>query len=138
MYKTIRRCKKNNCITRKICKNKATTLHYSSLRRSVVIKNDLDVDYYFNCYNIDNIVKNLCKKWLLLGGGCFLDYSPSYCGTIYITKTKKPSFYNHIHLFPISMHSYSWHDKKSRKYEVANFSESIDKSISKFMKLLSK
>ena len=138
MYKSIkRRCNQNNCITRKIRKYKATTVHYSRYQKSIAIKNDVDIDKYFNCYNIDNIVKNLCKKWILSGGGCFLDYSPKYCGTIYLSRTPKSNFYNHIHLFPFSKYSFHWHDKKSKTSREEHYNKSIDKCIANFKKLLS-
>jgi len=137
-FKSIkRRCKQNKCITRKIRKYKPTTVHYKYPQRSILINNAVEVDKYFDCYKIHDIVKNLCKKWILLGGGCYLDYSLKNCGTIYLSKTKKSSFYNHIHVFPFSNESFSWHDKKRRQFEQVKFSKSIDKCIDNFMKLLS-
>jgi hypothetical protein len=136
-YSIKRRCKQNKCITRKIRKYKPTTIHYAYPKRSILIKTDSDVDKYFDCYKIHDIVKKLCKKWILLGGGCYLDYSISYCGTIYLSKTKKSSFYNHIHVFPYSENSFNWHDKKSKQYGEERFSKSVDKCIEKFIKLLS-
>jgi hypothetical protein len=140
MYKSIRRrCNQNKCITRKIRKNKAKTVHFSrhiKHRRSISIITISDVDKYFDCYNINITVKNLCKKWILIGGGCNLDYSQTYCGTIYLSKTKKMNFYNHIHLFPSSDNLFNWHDKRSEQY--GEFSKSIDHCIHIFKKLLSK
>jgi hypothetical protein len=136
-YSIKRRCKQNKCITRKIRKYNPTTVHYCNSRRSILIENNLDIDHYFDCYKIDNIVKKFCKKWILLGGGCYLDYSPTYCGTIYLSKTKKSSFYNHIHVFPFSKYSFHWHDKKSKQYGEEHSSKSIGKCIHNFTKLLS-
>ncbi len=132
-----RRCKQNKCITRKIHKYNPTTVHYCYSQRSILIKNNLDIDYYFDCYKIHNIVKNLCKKWILLGGGCYLDYSPKYCGTIYLSKTKKSSYYNHIHVFPFSKKTFYWVDKKTKKNGEEHFTKSIDKCINNFTELLS-
>ena len=132
-----RRCKQKKCITRKIRKYKPKVVHYEYPKRSISIQNDEEIDKYFDCYKINNIVKNLCKKWISLGGGCYLDYSLTYCGTIYLTKTKKSSYYNHIHVFPFSEKTFYWHDKKSKQYGEEHFSKSVDKCIKKFMKLLS-
>jgi hypothetical protein len=134
---TKRICKRHKCITRKIRKYKPTIVRYAYPKRSILIKTDSDVDNYFDCYKIHDIVKKLCKKWILLGGGCYLDYSLKYCGTIYLSKTKKSSFYNHIHVFPFSNESFSWHDKKTGQFGIEKFSKSIDKCIDKFIKLLS-
>jgi hypothetical protein len=136
-YSVKRSCKQNKCITRKIRKYKPKTLHYAYPKRSIVITNDAEIDKYFGCYKIHDIVKNLCKKWILLGGGCYLDYGLTYCGTIYLSKTKKPSFYNHIHVFPKSKNTFNWRDKKSKQYGEEHFSKSIDKCIDNFMELLS-
>jgi hypothetical protein len=138
MYKlTKRRCKQNKCITRKIRRYKATTVHYFGRRRSIAIKKYLDIDKYFECYNINNIVKNLCKKWMLSGGGCFLDYSPTYCGTLYLSRTPKSNFYNHIHIFPISTDSFYWLDKQTKIFGEEHHNKSIDKCIGIFKLLLS-
>lgn len=136
-YSIKRRCKENKCITRKIRKYKPKTFHYAYPRRSILMQNDADIDKYFDCYKIHDIVKNLCKKWILLGGACNLDYSLTYCGTIYLSKTKKHSFFNHIHVFPKSKNIFNWHSKKTGHYGEERFSKSIDKCINNFIKLLS-
>lgn len=133
-----KKCKNHKCITRKIRKLRPNTVHYSYIEKSIQIKNDFDMNHYFKCYKIQNIVKKLCKKWISLGGGCFLDYSPIYCGTIYLTKTVRTNYYNHIHIFPSSKYSFDWHDKMSKTSGIVKFSKSIDECIETFTKLLNK
>jgi hypothetical protein len=129
-------CIKNNRLTRKIKKYKPDILKYSYWQKSIILKNNNDIDKYFSSYKIPDIFKNICKEWLLTGGGCFLDFSKIFCGTIYLTKTQKPSFYNHIHIFKILKNKIEWHNKKSKKNGKYYYSQGIKNIVNKFKKLL--
>jgi hypothetical protein len=131
-----RRCKRNKCITRKIRNNNPKSVQYAHDEKSILIENESDIEKYFDCYKFPNNIKNLCKKWILLGGGCFLDYSSKYCGTLYFSKTKKSNYYDHIHIFPYSKYRFSWKDKKTGRRGIEYYDRSIDKSIRLFSKLL--
>ena len=131
-----RRCKRNKCITRKIRNNHPKSVQYAKDEKSILIENESDIEKYFDCYKFPNNIKILCRKWILLGGGCFLDYSSKYCGTLYLSKTKKSSYYNHIHIFSYSKYRFSWKDKKSGRRGIEHYNKSIDKCISLFRKFL--
>lgn len=125
------------CITRKIQKYKPVITRYSRFEKNINITNKSDIDKYFSCYKINNLVKKLCYKWILLGGSCNLDYSIIHCGTVYLSKTKRASYHNHIHIFPMPKdNSFSWYDKKSKNYGYESGNNSIDTVINSFMKLL--
>ena len=130
-------CIKNNRLTRKIKKYNPDILKYSYWQKSIILKNNNDIDKYFSSYKIPDILKNICKEWLLLGGGCFLDFSKILCGTLYITKSKKPSYYNHIHIYKIFKNKIEWHNKKTKTNGENYYYQGINKIINKFNKLLS-
>ena len=129
MYNT-----EKKCITKKINLYKPQKVFYSRCQTSILIDNNEDIEKYLNCYKIPNIVKLLCKSWIKKHG-CFLDNTCFYAGTIYLTLTKKHSFYNHIHLFPGSNY-FTWHDKKSKKNGKYSSENSVNKYINLFEKML--
>jgi len=126
--------KQKKCITKKINLYKDQKVIYSRCRKSILIDNDEDIEKYFSCYKIPNIVKLLCKSWIKKHG-CFLDNSCFYAGTIYLTLNKKSNFKNHIHLFP-GPNYFTWHDKKSKKNGTYSCEKSINKYINLFEKML--
>jgi hypothetical protein len=130
-------CIKNKHLTKKINRYRPDIIKYSYWQKSIIIKNNNDIDNYFQCYRISDMVKKLCNKWLLSHGGCYLDFSKIYCGHIYLTKTKRPSFYNHIHIFNITEKKFKWHNKKTNTYGEEDYDKKFHEIINKFKRILS-
>lgn len=129
--------KENKCITKKITLYKPKKISYSPHHKSILIDNNEDIEKYFSCYKISNIVKLLCEYWIQKNHGCFLDITCFYEGTIYLTLTKKSSFYNHIHIFPLK-NSFNWHDKKSKTNGKCTNEKNLNKYINLFENMLKK
>ena len=120
----------------KIKKHKPKQNIYSACRKSITINNEEDVDTYFQCFKIPNIIKLLCINWIKNGHGCHLDCECFYSGTLYLTLTRKASFYNHIHLFPSNKNSFTWHDKISQKNGKCTNVKNINKYVILFENML--
>jgi hypothetical protein len=135
-----KKCSKlNRCITKRMHKDRKSINICGYKNLNVQIKKPNDIEKYFNCYNIKNIVKILCNKWMLSGGGCYLQIKSKFCGTIYLTRynTCRGYLNDHIHILPLSDNSFSWCDKKTRNYGLINDVNVIDNCVKIFKKLLS-